>query len=1071
MPIHWIQGFSKAVTGELLVYPWAYPGQSRALLTRTTDGRMRIEWETDPVPPGPPDEPVTFLWHAGMASGYGAHRFTLAVNGSPCVSFTSGRTTADREWTITGSGGCALTFKATRTGTFDELFGFMWLTLPRGMVTTERLRISVTGEAAGNADYYMTFQETVAPFVRAVSEEARLRNGSRVVRVEVSRVADPAPMLVRSGGEILWRGETTPGYTSVLVPAPGDRPSLSLSVEIDNRPALSQELTLIPVRNWEVHLLPHSHVDIGYSDPQPEVERKQWKNLRDAVALAARTKDYPVEARFRWNVEGLWSVESYLDQASPAERTAFADAVKAGSIGMQANYTNILTGISTPEELARWTDGARRIAAKYGIPAGRSAMHTDIPGLSWTVVSALARAGVRYFSSGPNYMPGLPDRGDRIGHTLRGLGDRPFWWVSPSGDERLLFWMAGRGYSWFHGLNMGKASNNAQQPLLDYLKELSSAGYGYDLVQVRYTVGGDNGPTDPNLPDFVKTWNETFQAPRLVIDTAEGLFSEMERRYGSRLPSLAGDMTPYWEDGAVSTANEEAMVRAAARRLQTAETLFAMRGRAMPANVVDEAWRAVTLWHEHTWGAADSINQPDRKDVVDQWLYKRAFAVDAEKLAGKLLDLARPVPGPLIEVANPSSWPRSGLVTLPTPGRGHDRVTTTTGVELPSQRLASGYLVAWLGEVPALGAVRLAVSKGAPSAPRRAVQVSGLTLDNGLTRVTVDRATGAITSLRSTDLPGRELVTPGQGLNSYFYVAGRDPAAARTATATKVVVEDAGPLVATLRIESEAPGAKSLVRRVTLVAGLRDVVIEDVLDKTLVRDKESAHIGFPFDLKGGVVRADEGDALVTIGKSQLPGSCRDFIGIHSVIDVSNDSAGVSLASADAPLIEIGAMTDERQKDSAPRSWPTAAAPGSSLYAYLLNNYWHTNYKADQAGRMVFRFRLRPHGAFDPVALRRFSASVDAPLVVSSVAAKAPAIRPPFVVQGRGVVLNGLRPVGDAVIEATLYNASSSDTTLQLSRLAPGTTVTAVDPEGREQPASAGPITLRAYGKAVLRLAR
>ena len=38
----------------------------------------------------------------------------------------------------------------------------------------------------------------------------------------------------------------------------------------------------------------------------------------------------------------------------------------------------------------------------------------------------------------------------------------------------------------------------------------------YDMVQVRYTIGGDNGPVDPALPDFVKSWNETFAdaAPR-----------------------------------------------------------------------------------------------------------------------------------------------------------------------------------------------------------------------------------------------------------------------------------------------------------------------------------------------------------------------------------------------------------------------------------------------------------------------------------------------------------------------------------------------------------------------------
>ena len=132
-----------------------------------------------------------------------------------------------------------------------------------------------------------------------------------------------------------------------------------------------------------------------------------------------------------------------------------------------------------------------------------TAMHSDIPGVSWTSVAALSEAGVRYFSSGPNYMPGLPDGGDRIGSTLKALGDKPFWWVSPSGEERLLFWMAGRGYSWFHGLNTGP--HDRSQPrrrAASTCGALAEAGYPWDMVQVRYTIGGDNGPVDPSLPDW-----------------------------------------------------------------------------------------------------------------------------------------------------------------------------------------------------------------------------------------------------------------------------------------------------------------------------------------------------------------------------------------------------------------------------------------------------------------------------------------------------------------------------------------------------------------------------------------
>jgi hypothetical protein len=1103
LPANWVQGFARAVEGERLIYPWAYPGQARALLTRTTDGRMTIEWEAQAPPDGPADEPVSFMWHAGLASGYGAHRFTLSVNGAPVVTFTSGRDANDREWTVTGQSGVTLSFKTTRVGTFNELFGFMVLSLPNRLVASGAPRFAVVGEAAGNRDYYMTFQEPVAAWVRARAEEAVLAGGHRAIRLEASHLADPADGRATADGIEIWSGQVTPGYTSVLAPGPeATAGRVALAVDVAGHDRLETTLRLPPVRHWEIHLLPHSHVDIGYSDPQPEVERKQWRNLREAVALARKTASYPPEARFKWNVEGLWSVESYLKQAPPIERDEFVAAVKSGAIGLQANYTNILTGLCSPEELARWTDEARRLQAQYGLSSIRSAMHSDIPGLSWPVVTALAQSGVRYVSSGPNYMPGLPDLGDRIGHTLRALGDRPFWWVSPSGEDRILFWMAGRGYSWFHGLNMGPAAKAGQGPLLDYVRQLAESGYAWDLVQVRYTIGGDNGPVDPDLPDVVRAWNDRFEWPRLVISTAEATFAELERRHGASLPSRSGDMTPYWEDGAVSTAAFEAMVRESARRLVQAETLWSLRSPAdVPAGELAVAWRNVLLWHEHTWGAADSIADPDRADVVGQWTYKVRFATEADRQSADLLrralgeaspasddrrtaaeraPAARPPavratgrdkparsPGVLVDILNTASWSRTGLVWLASDlSLGRDRARDPLGRALPTQRLRDGRLAVRVSGVPPLGSASLTLTFGRAAPPATPARVEGTSvLDNGRVRVEIHGRTGAIRSLRWAGAPGQELVQQGAasgdartaaGLNAWLYVPGRDPSQTQGVSSVRITVEEPGPLVATLRIESDAPGTNGLVRRITLTAGDETIAIEDVIDKTKVRTKESAHIAFPFDVRDGAIRVDQGSALVAPERDQLPGSCRDFIGVHSAVDVSNATLGISLATLDAPLVELGAITDERQADGTPRRWRERTAPGTTLYAYLLNNYWHTNYKADQDGRLTFRFALRPHGAFDAASLRRFGAALEQPLLARPARA---ALDAPFVVAGPGVVVSSVRVIGEGgrAFLVRLYNASERATTVRIGATGTNTRllVTRADADGRslDPPAS------------------
>lgn len=42
----------------------------------------------------------------------------------------------------------------------------------------------------------------------------------------------------------------------------------------------------------------------------------------------------------------------------------------------------------------------------------------------------------------------------------------------------------------------------------------------------------------------------------------------------------------------------------------------------------------------------------------------------------------------------------------------------------------------------------------------------------------------------------------------------------------------------------------------------------------------------------------------------------------------------------------------------------------TFFSYVMNNYWHTNYKADQDGPVTFRYALRPHGARSSTAAPR-----------------------------------------------------------------------------------------------------
>ena len=278
------------------------------------------------------------------------------------------------------------------------------------------------------------------------------------------------------------------------------------------------------------------------------------------------------------------------------------------------------------------------------------------------------------------------------------------------------------------------------------------------MLQVRYSIGGDNGPPDPGLSDFVKKWNEKYAYPKLVVSTASEMCLEFEGRYGDRIPRARGDFTPYWEDGAGSSARETSMNRDAAERLVQAEALWAMLNPAKyPAEDFYKAWREVILYDEHTWGAHCSISQPESDFTKAQWKIKQAFALEADAQSHKLLNTAlaghrsKSKKVSAIDVFNTCSWPRTDLVVLAKERNlAGEMVKDRDGKLVLSQRLSTGELAFVAENVPPFSAERYTLGTSSAGTPvvREKVQVQETKLSNALLTVNIDNKTGAIASLK-----------------------------------------------------------------------------------------------------------------------------------------------------------------------------------------------------------------------------------------------------------------------------------------------------------------------------------
>lgn len=728
-------------------------------------------------------------------------------------------------------------------------------------------------------------------------------------------------------------------------------------------------------RKWTVCFFPHSHLDIGYTHRQNDVMKLQWRNIERALDLAERTKNYPDGARYRWNTEVTWPISGYLKEFAGTEKAErLKKAVRDGIINIDMSLGSILTGICRQEELMHMFDDAHQISDMLGVELN-AAMMSDVPGQVWGLASAMAKNGVKYYSPGPNYVPFYGRIGnDRAAALHVKWGDRPFYWQSQSGTDKVLVWQAGRGYSWFHGWLANRIGVCGLEPIWNYLTELETEEFPYNTCYLRYTVHGDNGPPDQSMPDVIREWNERYESPQFRISTTKEFFTDFEARYGDQLPTYGGDMTPTWEDGAASTARETAMNRETSARLAQTEVLWSMLNKKnpFPVDKFAEAWKNVVLFSEHTWGASASGPEPHSQFTKDLWAGKKMYAdsanMQSHALYNEALSSLNAPDGNYIHILNTNLWNRTDVVTLDSniDLTGKDLIDAT-GKKMEIQRMHNGSWSFIAENVPALSS---SVYQIVPVKDKKAVQnktsmIFGENLlDNGLIKVEIDSIKGSIRSLK---VSGDTYEYAGfEGLNDYLYT-GRIASNPRgIERIRKIIVLNDGAVAATLRIESEAPGCNLLWRDVTVYRGIDRVDICNTIDKKDILEFENVRFVFPFNIAQPEITMDLALSEMHPEREQLEGVNKNYYSLQNGMAVGDLEHAICLTTVDAPFVELGSPSglDYRLNPHHGYGWLQSAKLSPIVYSWVMTNTWRTNYKASQDGIATFRYSLQPCNPLD-----------------------------------------------------------------------------------------------------------
>ena len=101
------------------------------------------------------------------------------------------------------------------------------------------------------------------------------------------------------------------------------------------------------------------------------------------------------------------------------------------------------------------------------------------------------------------------------------------------------------------------------------------------------------------------------------------------------------------------------------------------------------------------------------------------------------------------------------------------------------------------------------------------------------------------------------------------------------------------------------------------------------------------------------------------------------------VDVSNADFGVTWATREAPVVEFCGINSGR--------WlKELKITNGTLFSYIMNNYWWTNYKASQGGELCFSYAVASHaGGYRPVPATQFGWGYASPLQATLLAGGKP----------------------------------------------------------------------------------
>ncbi len=762
-----------------------------------------------------------------------------------------------------------------------------------------------------------------------------------------------------------------------------------------------------------IYIIHFSHTDVGFTDMPGVCRELQRRYLDIAIDGVLATMSKPAERRFHWTCESLVTVDDWWEAASAERRKEFLKALRSGQLDVAALPCN-----QTPfQNAAQWQTMLHWVPeALWRQFKPAVALQSDVNGFPRAGAMALLDRGITRLCMSINRDSGGPPffRPSAFWWKMPD-GRRLFVYLNltyPNGYDffESAQWRRGpvpfasdtryrppRAGDFFRTDEASLRAAHAQ--CLRQIEGLKRGGYKHDVLTISITNHWrmDNDLPFLALPEFVAAWNKLGLKPELVFTTATKAMQAMEKAVGDNVPEHEGDFTDWWANGAASGPREVAASRAAKRLLAAAQSPLWGPMPDIGARKAHSLYKDLCLFDEHTWGSSWSVALPWSLDTQAQWAEKAMLAWrpmgQAEWLLSQRARSRLLREGEGLFVANPSHRPFSGWVRMPSTclrNDYHSLLNPSTGARLPL--LFENGIRSWTAPHNPGELTRENTAATFPdNVPNQTAKfwIENLGPDS-FVRLRLEKQPASAGSAPGggptvqLDDQGWPVSAQWAGMNKPLFVGGIGgfSAVKVNAFAPRWVLKDIcaagssarGDELRKKHIETvpAAPEGKATVeetpftrvyvqwlkhprlewaqRRLELWKHEPRARVTLRFNRLSSEAPEVFYADFTLPCKGTLPRLSNGGVPFTPFKEQLPGACRDHFALDGWADYAAPDGHWLWVSRDAPLASF----------DSPQIWTRCQTPPAHperLLAMLFNNFWYTNFVADEHGVMEFQFDL------------------------------------------------------------------------------------------------------------------